>query len=523
MTKATKILTGILASAAFVGVAPAHGHAQAPSTYWGATVGPHLTGGTAPYDMTAADEFERMTGKRMSLMGFSLPWAWCYTDPCSFTRFPTAQMRAIRERGAIPVFSWASYSQPLSADQPEFRLSRITGGAYDDYLREWARDAKAYGHAFFLHFDWEMNLNGLWPYSEAVNGNRPGDYVKMWRHVHDVFEQEGADNVTWTWCPNISYPGSLDIPSLYPGDAYVDWTCIDGYNWGGYKWTPFAQMLGPTYDTVQAIAPTKPMIIGETASTEIGGSKAAWISDMLGEQLPKRFRNVKGVMWYEQKDPRLAKEDPAGWIIESSPSAQAAFTSGIAPPYYASGSSDLADVTSPIPPLSPVIDPRRAVTGPAPKDGGRASADTPSKTCVRKAGRTVCVRRCERRVSRRTGRTVLVCRRAAIIRALVVKPRVQRTLRAPAPAIAADASFGFRLASDATVTLRFTRRGARRWTTVPGMVRFRLTKGERGISFGGRLASGRALPRGTYRMTMTPVDARGRTGRTVGSPRFDLR
>ena len=470
--------------------------------------------------MQPADEFERITGKPMSLMGFSLPWAWCYTEPCTFTRFPTAQMRAIRERGAIPVFRWASYSQPLSDDQPEFRLSRIAGGAYDDYLREWARDAKAYGHPFFLHFNWEMNLNGIWPYSEAVNGNRSGDYVKMRRHVHDVFEEEGASNVTWTWVPKISYPGSLDIPSLYPGDEYVDWTCIDGYNWW-YKWTPFAQMLGPTYDTVQAIAPTKPMIIGETASTEIGGSKAAWISDMLEEQLPKRFRNVKAVMWYEQKDPRLTKDDPAGWIIESSPSAQAAFASGIGSSYYASNT--FSDVASPIPPLSPVVDPRKPGAGSSAGDGGRASADTPAKTCVRKAGRTVCVKRCERRVSSSTGRRVLVCRRAAIIRSLVVKPQLPRTLRPSAPDIAAEASFAFRLTSDATVTLRFARRGARGWTDAAGIVRFQLTKGERGISFGGRLASGRALPGGTYRVTMTPVDARGRTGRTVTSPRFTLK
>ena len=145
----------------------------------GRDIGPHLTGASPPYDMTAADQFESMVGKRMSLMEFSLPWAYCNTDPCSFIPTPTNQMEAIRQRGSIPVFGWASYSQPKSIDQPDFALAKITGGTYDKYIREWAQAARAWGHPFFLQFDWEMNLNGIWPYSESVNGNRPGDFVGM--------------------------------------------------------------------------------------------------------------------------------------------------------------------------------------------------------------------------------------------------------------------------------------------------------------------------------------------------------
>lgn len=515
MTKGTKILTALLASAiciALAPVVPAQAASSSPSAYWGASIGNHLTGSAPPYDMAGADAFEALAGKRMGLIGFSLPWASCYEDPCTFKGFPTAQMDAIRQRGAIPVFSWASYSQPLSENQPDFRLSKITAGTYDPYLRKWAQDAKSWGHAFFLNFDWEMNLNGQWPYSEAVNGNRPGDFVKMWRHVHDVFEQEGADNVTWSWCPNISYPGSLDIPSLYPGDDVVDWTCIDGYSWW-YKWTPFGQMLGPTYDTVQAIAPDKPVLIGETAASEIGGSKAAWITDMLGEQLQQRFRNVKGVMWYEQKDPRLAQDDPAGWPIESSASSQAAFAAGIASPYYAANT--FSDVSSPIPPLSPVVRTQTPSSGGGQQAGVHSGTGDPTKLCVRRSGRTVCTKRCVRRTSRTTRRKVIVCRKQTMIRALTVKPTLRRSLRPAAPDLAVQASFGFTLADDATLTLRFQRRSGRRWLAVPGNVRLRLTKGERGITFGGRLSATSVIPAGAYRVTLTPVDTLGRTGRSA--------
>jgi beta-mannanase len=169
----------------------------------------------------------------------------------------------------------------------------------------------------------------------------------MWRHVHDVFARAGATNVTWVWCPNVEYSSSIKpLATLYPGDGYVDWTCLDGYNWGAgvSGWLPFATLFGPTYDLVtRTIAPSKPLMIAETASSESGGSKAAWISDMLGTQLPTRFRNVAAVMWFDKYD------DSMDWPIETSPAAQAAFAAAIRSPYYAPAAFG-ALATSPIPP-----------------------------------------------------------------------------------------------------------------------------------------------------------------------------
>ena len=53
-------------------------------------------------------------------------------------------------------------------------------------------------------------MNGSWfPWSEGVNGNRAGEYVAAWRHVHDIFTAVGATNVTWVWCPNVDYNNNL--------------------------------------------------------------------------------------------------------------------------------------------------------------------------------------------------------------------------------------------------------------------------------------------------------------------------
>lgn len=469
--------------------------AGAASAYWGANIGPHLTGATAPYDMTAADQFESMAGKRMSLMEFSLPWAYCNTDPCSFIPFPTTQMEAIRQRGTIPVFGWASYSQPKSIDQPDFRLSKIAGGAYDTYIREWARAARDWGHPFFLQFDWEMNLNGVWPYSESVNGNRPGDFVKTWRHVHDIFRQEGATNATWVWCANIEYAGSLPLPGLYPGDDYVDWSCIDGYNWD-YRWTSFSDMLGPTYDVVQAIAPSKPVLIGETASTEKGGSKANWITDALSTQLPNHFQNVKGIVWFE-------KWEDQDWPIETSPQSKAAFSAGIAAPYYAG--ADFTNVQSPIPPPSPVVMKGGATTPGTPggTSGGGGSPSTPSVA-----------KRCVARKSKVTGRRVLVCSKSAI-QTIAIKPRIRSGLSLPAMVPAANAALRITVNRDTRVLLSFARRSGRRYVAVPGTVRLALKRGEQGVLFAGPLSPKRALVPGRYRIAVTAVSSTGVRSQTL--------
>ena len=74
--------------------------------------------------------------------------------------------------------------------------------SFDSYLRSWADGIRSLGYPVAIRFAHEMN--GDWyPWCEKVNGNQPGDYVKAWRHVHDVFRPRGATNVIWVWSPNV--------------------------------------------------------------------------------------------------------------------------------------------------------------------------------------------------------------------------------------------------------------------------------------------------------------------------------
>jgi len=330
---------------------PAPQPSAAPSSiYWGAWMGNQLTGSEPPWDMNAVSKFEQMAGKKLSIVEFGSPFSNCYSvGHCYFYSFPTTPMTSVREHGSIPLLSWSSQSIPTQSSEPDYQLSDVANGTYDNYIREFAEKAAAWGHPFFLRFDWEMNGNWF-PWGAGANGNSAADYVAAWRHVHDIFTSVGATNATWVWCPNVD-PGAsmVNLASLYPGNSYVDWTGLDGYNWGSspnHRWAGFDEIFRATYNrVVNEIAPTKPMIIGETASSESGGSKAAWITDMLSK-IPTEYPKIRGLLWFERYD------DGMDWPIETSSTATSAFAAGIQNPAYASNTFASLSATGPIPPPS---------------------------------------------------------------------------------------------------------------------------------------------------------------------------
>ena len=344
----TAALACLLVPAA-VAKKPDKAHKRPPaSLYWGAQIGEQMTGEAAPWDMTPVHRFERIAGKGLSLVEFSSPFAECNGEgSCAMTKFPTTPLENVRRYGAIPVFSWNSTASPPSVNQPAFSLGALLSGTYDTYIREFATKAKAWGHPFFLRFNWEMN--GFWfPWSEGANGNTRGQYVAAWRHVHDIFTAVGATNVTWVWCPNVDlYNSLIPLRRVYPGDAYVDWTALDGFNWGERRgspgWQSFNQVFHRTYrEIVRKIAPGKPLMLAEVASTDRGGSKPAWIKDML-VKVRHRYRKIRAVIWYDIDD------RGTHWPIERSKKDRNAFRKGIRPGAFRP--NELGGIAvSPIPP-----------------------------------------------------------------------------------------------------------------------------------------------------------------------------
>ena len=322
--------------------------------YWGALIcGEHYGYPEPPFDMRAVYEFEAHAGKGVSILHYGLPW---FIDGVA-QNFPWQLFNNTRAHGAIPLFSWSSRDAGVAgANQPAFRNSLITSGAYDTYIRQWATDAKTWGHPFFLRFDWEMN--GWWyPWAEGkpgtgstiTNGNQPGDYVAMWQHVHDIFDEVGATNVTWVWCINeMSHTSAGQHPpmsQIYPGDDYVDWTGFDNYNrYAG--WELFNTMLTGvdtdwlynTYEFTINIAPSKPIMLAEFGSKEDkfdANRKAGWLTDALAYQLPVNFPKIRAAVYFNWNTTTDPNNGDSTIVIESSAQAQAAFAAGIGSDYFA--------------------------------------------------------------------------------------------------------------------------------------------------------------------------------------------
>lgn len=271
------------------------------------------------------ERFAQDTGRRPALVFWFQPWIG---EPA----FPESEVAALRKGGYVPMVSWEPWDPSAGADNARFRPPRITAGDHDKYVRLWARAAAKAGGIILLRFGHEMN--GPWyPWGSPIN--QPEEYVAAFRHVVDIFRAEGARNVRFVWAPNVEYPGSAPIGPLYPGDAYVDWVCIDGFNWGtsraDSRWEGFDQVFRSTYDQVISLAPSKRFMV-ETASSEMGGDKAAWILDAFGTQVPQRFKRIEVVLWFDE-------EKETDWRVTSSPAALHAFRQAVAVSPYGSSLS----------------------------------------------------------------------------------------------------------------------------------------------------------------------------------------
>ena len=263
-------------------------------------------------DLDEVNAFEQHARQHAGIVMWFADWAHNES-------FDARQARAIAARGSTPEITWEPWDASGGVDQPRYRLARIIAGDHDAYVRRWARAIAAYGGPVRLRFGQEMN--GRWyPWAERANGNRPGEFVRAWRRVHSIFAAAGATNVSWVWAP----VAGAARPGLFPGSDQVDVIGVSGFNGGSIlfrrEWRSFAAAFGPTLDFVHALDPGKPVELAEIASTETGGSKAAWIRGMFAEV--ERRPYVRAIVWFN-----LRKE--TDWRIESSPGARRAFADGI--------------------------------------------------------------------------------------------------------------------------------------------------------------------------------------------------
>jgi hypothetical protein len=227
------------------------------------------------------DRYASAVGRQPAIVQLYRDW--------SAQPFEPAVLDPIAARGAVPMVTW----EPWRDWSEGVSLWAIANGAEDAYIATAARQAAAWGRPMFVRFAHEMN--GAWyPWGRGVGGNTPLAYKAAWRHVVRIFRLEGAHNVRWVWTPYLD-GGSRPFEPFYPGDKWVDWAGLDGFNWGA-RFLSFAKIFNPSYREMVKLT-SKPLMIAETGSVEYGGSKAIWIRQALGKALP-RLKHVRALVWW---------------------------------------------------------------------------------------------------------------------------------------------------------------------------------------------------------------------------------
>jgi hypothetical protein len=287
----------------------------APAVSNAVALGAYVPG--APSDPSKLDEFATLTGTMPRIVMWFQTWA----PP--WNAFDVAGADEIRARGATPMISWEPRASHSNFDR-NWSLDSINNGSHDAYIHQWTHDVAAWGHPLYVRLMHEMN--GPWTsWSPGLNGNSSNDFVAAWRHIVDIAREEGAVNIRWIWAPNIDDGDSRYTPysKIFPGDDYVDWVGLTGYNWGTSqswsKWESLPNVFKGSIDELRSLS-SKPVMLAEMGSAEDGGNKGSWITDGFSHLLTD-LPEVRAVVWFDAFDPRLGTH----WEVNSSPGALSAF------------------------------------------------------------------------------------------------------------------------------------------------------------------------------------------------------
>ena len=301
-----------------------------------------------PADELAFTHLQEHTGREAKLyMNFQ---SWTEEWNMFSTRLADNSLK----HGGVFMVVWMPVgTKGEGAADPDWTCAGVASGKHDAYIRKYAADVAKWGAAgnkpVMIRLAHEMN-GGWYSYGVAFkspgkrhNGNTPADYVAMWRHVWTIFHDAGATNVYWVWSPNILYinadntreQAEADYAALYPGDAYVDWIGLDGYNDGvKSKWRSFPELFDASYQIITKISP-KPLMIAEFGCSEKGAlpgtSKAAWITQTYTVDIPQKYPRIRLLNWFSRDKTKSGETD---WRFNSSPAALEAYKAAVTSPLY---------------------------------------------------------------------------------------------------------------------------------------------------------------------------------------------
>ncbi len=278
------------------------------------------------YQILWSREYNQLLTKEIERFSSKPDYVMFYRD--LGRKFPKFAMDCIDQQNATTIVSlelWSWHDQ-----KSDHYLSDIVTGKYDTFFSKWAKDAQEDGRRVLLRFGFEFN--GDW---FTWSGN-PALFKKAWRRIHNLFQQAGAKNVEWVWSPNIvSVPNekSNNMHLYYPGDAYVDWVGVDGYNFGEHHdvwhhWQSFEEVYVKVLDDFHRRYSDKPVMISEFGSAPgKAGQRETWIRDAY--HTLQKYPQVRAAIWFNLDKRR---ENEPNWYLQAEDGSLRAFNQTFASP-----------------------------------------------------------------------------------------------------------------------------------------------------------------------------------------------
>jgi beta-mannanase len=223
----------------------------------------------------------------------------------------TEAVRAIRERGRVPLVTLEPWPAVWAGMAGDTLLRDVVAGGYDASIREsCAALGRESPQPVLVRWGHEMDLPVLVRRGQGTdptarypwaNGDAPG-FVAAYRHFVATCRATGATNVSYVWAPG----GAATLQDFWPGPEYVDYvgtTVLAFAEWdvsrGAERPATFRELFDPRYELLQGYG--KPVLLCEFATTGPPEYRRRWIAEA-GEAFGA-YPLLKGVVYFNAVDP----------------------------------------------------------------------------------------------------------------------------------------------------------------------------------------------------------------------------
>jgi hypothetical protein len=246
---------------------------------------------------------ESQLGSKLNMEYFYQPFLW--------NSKVTNQITNTIKENRIPVLSWSTNISESKGTC--YNADDIISGKYDSIIRSQAQIAKNFNSEIIITFIPEMTdrkntsycfFGNDW-YTSSDKIIKAGEkYIKAQNKIVNIFREEKATNVKWSFTPaGIAFAKDkigdvYEWNYFYPGNEYVDWIGVD-YFYGGKENMRFGD--NPTIQNFysQAKVKNKPLIINQTTAisdpNKNPDQQSYWISTAKEDLI--KMPEIKAFMW----------------------------------------------------------------------------------------------------------------------------------------------------------------------------------------------------------------------------------